>query len=66
MNIASRNGRWIVTLNWEEVHDAYADGSPVKQALSAVAEENNTDREQLQSSIVRATEDGMAVVVEQK
>lgn len=64
MNIASRNGGWVVTMDWEEVHEAYEDGSPVEKALSAVAKENNADRGKLRSSIVRATEDGITVVIE--
>jgi hypothetical protein len=51
-------------MNWEEAHEAYEDGSPVEQALSAVAVENTVEREQLRSSIVRASERGMSIVVE--
>jgi hypothetical protein len=64
VNIVSRDGRWVVTMDWPEVNEAYEDGSPVEQVLSAVAEENTVDREQLRSSIVRATGRGMSVVVE--
>jgi hypothetical protein len=51
-------------MDWPEANEAYEDGSPVEQALSAVAEENNVAKEQLRSSTVRASEDGMTVVVE--
>jgi hypothetical protein len=64
VNVDSRNGRWVVTMSWPEAHDAYPEGSPVEQAISAVAEEYDVAREQLRSVVVRATEDGMTVVVE--
>jgi transposase-like protein len=51
-------------MSWPEAHDAYPEGSPVEQAISAVAEEYDVAREQLRSVVVRATEDGMTVVVE--
>jgi transposase-like protein len=51
-------------MSWKMTHEAYEDGSPVKRAISAVAERHDVAREQLRSSIVRASDDGMAIVVE--
>jgi hypothetical protein len=64
VNITSRNGRWVVTMNWSEAHDAYEEESPAERAIAAVARHHNVPRERLRSSVVRASEDGMTVVVE--
>ena len=64
MNIRRRNGRWVVTMGWPEAHEAYEDGSPAERAISTVAERHDIAREQLRSSVIRASEDGMTVVVE--
>jgi uncharacterized NAD-dependent epimerase/dehydratase family protein len=52
-------------MNWSEAHEAYEDGSPVERAIVAVAEHHDVTREQLRSSIVRASEDGMTIVAEE-
>lgn len=66
MDITARNGRWLVRMDWPEVHDIYDDeeSTPVERAISAVGEEHEIARKQLRSSVVRATEGGMTVVVE--
>lgn len=64
MNITARNGRWLVRMDWPEVHEAYEDGTPVERALSAVADRHDVARQQLRSSVVRASDGGMTVVVE--
>lgn len=51
-------------MSWAEAHDAYEDGSPVERAISAVAERHEVPKEQLRSSIVRASENGMTTVIE--
>ena len=51
-------------MSWSEAHEAYEDGSPVERAISAVADRHDVASEQLRSSVIRASEDGMTVVVE--
>ena len=51
-------------MSWPEAHEAYEGGSPVKHAISAVADRHDVASEQLRSSVIRASEDGMTVVVE--
>ena len=51
-------------MSWPEVHEAYEDGSPAERAITAVADRHDVAREQLHSSVIRASEDGMTVVVE--
>ncbi len=64
MNISPRNGRWVVTMSWPEASEAYEGRSPVERAISAVADRHDVASEQLRSSVIRASEDGMTVVVE--
>ena len=64
MNITARNDRWVVAMSWSEAHDAYEEGSPAERAIEAVAERHDLAREHLRSSVIRATDNGMAVVVE--
>lgn len=64
MNITARNGRWAVALSWPEVYDAYEEGSPAERAIAAVAERHDIASKRLRTSIIRASEDGMTVVVE--
>ncbi|HET7325451.1 MAG TPA: hypothetical protein VFJ06_14080 [Halococcus sp.] len=64
MNITARNGRWVVRMDWPEAHEAHEDSSPVERAISAVADRHDVASEQLRSSVVRASEGGMTVVVE--
>jgi hypothetical protein len=65
MDIDFQDGIWTATMSWEEVHEAYASNQmPVERALSAVTEKFDISQEQLHSSVVRARDSGMAVVVE--
>lgn len=65
MNINCQDGIWTVAMSWEEVNEAYASNkTPAERALSAVADQYDVGQEQLHSSIVRARDGGMAVVVE--
>jgi transposase-like protein len=64
MNITFRNDRWVVAMSWSEAQEAYEDGSPTERAISAVADRHDVAREQLRSSTIRTSEDGMSVVVE--
>lgn len=64
MNITARNGRWVVTMGWPEAHETYEDRSPVERAISAVADRHDVASEQLRSSVIRANDGGMTVVVE--
>jgi transposase-like protein len=65
MEITARNGRWNVTMDWPEAHEAYdEEGSPAERAIAAVARHHDVAREHLRSSIIRANEEGMTVVVE--
>jgi prolyl-tRNA editing enzyme YbaK/EbsC (Cys-tRNA(Pro) deacylase) len=53
-------------MSWSEVNNTYAsDQTPTERAFSAVADRHGVALEQLQSTVVRARDDGMAVVVEQ-
>ena len=65
MNITSQNDGWTVKMSWPEVHEAYEDGSPAEHAISAVADRHDLAREHLRSTVIRASEDGMTVVVVQ-
>jgi transposase-like protein len=51
-------------MNWPEAHEAYEDGSPVERAIAAVAKRHDLTDDQLRSTVIRASEDGMTVVVE--
>jgi hypothetical protein len=65
MDIDFQDGIWTATMSWEEVNEAYASNQmPVERALSAVTEQFDIPREQLHSSVVRAKDGGMTVVVE--
>jgi hypothetical protein len=64
MNITARNGRWNVTMDWPEAHEAYEDGSPAERAIAAVAGHHDVAREHLRSTVIRTSEDGLIVVVE--
>ena len=64
MNITVRDSRWLVRMDWPEVHEAYEEGTPVERALSAVADRHDVARELLRSSVIRASDGGMTVVVE--
>lgn len=65
MDIDCQDGIWTVAMSWEEVNEAYAsDKKPAERALSTIAEEFNISQEQLRSSVVRARDGGMTVVVE--
>ena len=64
MNISPRNGRWVVAMSWSEAHEAFKDGSPAEHAIAAVADCHDIASVQLRSSVIRASEDGMTVVVE--
>lgn len=64
MNITPQNGRWLVRMDWPEAHATYEDGTPVERAISAVADRHDVAREQLRTSVIRASDGGMSVVVE--
>jgi hypothetical protein len=64
MNITFRNDRWVVAMSWSESQEAYEDGSPTERAILAVADRHDATREQLRSSTIRTSGDGMVVVVE--
>ena len=51
-------------MSWSEAHEAYEDGSPAERAIAAVADRHDVASEQLRSSVIRASGDGMTVVVE--
>jgi hypothetical protein len=64
MDIEYEDGIWTVAMDWSAVDEtAAADHTPVERALSTVAERGDLPQDQLRSSIVRTTEDGMSVVV---
>ena len=66
MNIDFQDGIWTVAMSWSEINDAYASNqTPAERALSAVADRHDIALEQLQSTVIRAKDDSMAVVVEQ-
>ena len=50
-------------MDWPEVHEAYENGSAVERAISAVVNRHDVAREYLRSSVIRASTDGMTVVV---
>jgi hypothetical protein len=65
MNIDSKDGIWTVAMSWAEVNDTYAsDQTPAERALSAVADRHDIAQEQLQSTVLRTSDNGMTVVVE--
>lgn len=65
MDIDFQDGIWTATMSWEEINEVYASNQmPVERALSAVTEKFDISQEQLHSSVVRARDSGMAVVVE--
>ena len=64
MEIDYQSGRWTVELSWSEVHEAHEESSPAERAISAVADRHEVAADQLRSSVIRAHEDGMTVVVD--
>jgi hypothetical protein len=64
MEITARNGRWNVTIDWPEAHEAYdEEGSPAERAIAAVAERHDVAVDQFRSTVIRTSEDGLTVVV---
>jgi hypothetical protein len=51
-------------MSWSEAHEAYEDGSPAERAIAAVAERHEVAVDQLRSTVIRTSEDGLTVVVE--
>ena len=51
-------------MSWPEAHEAYEDGSPAERAIAVVADRHDVASDQFRSSVIRASEDGMTVVVE--
>jgi hypothetical protein len=51
-------------MSWAEAHEAYENGSPAERAIAVVSERYDVDADQLRSTVIRTSEDGLTVVVE--
>jgi hypothetical protein len=51
-------------MTWPEAHEAYEDESPAKRAIAVVSERYDVADDQLRSTVIRTSEDGLTVVME--